>query len=368
MPLSPSTDLRLFEIPPAAVLPALQALRLVNTALDALFYDVGVLSTALFGRGSVVVAAEATSASGATDVSRRFEFLDLRALSNPEGCILVVDADKPPYVQRFLDVNEFLAAMNRDGLEIDTLTVTGVGSSALGSAAFAWNASAALGRAVAAVVPGYGLADVMHQALGGWFGFGLTDWIERRSQEVLATVAPHLAHVGHGMLASAPSGASHAATGAPVFRTGNAASDIVHSILQNAPGIVNLIGHSKGSLAIGNAIRSLPPGRAASLAVVTFGCPIAEVVEVARYRQFLGIFDGLGLLNSWGNRPDARIVSHHSTNTLIPLSMLITLLIRAALDDDSAGTTALPAPARASTAAGTAAPFGSPSKRARQPA
>jgi hypothetical protein len=36
----------------------------------------------------------------------------------------------------------------------------------------------------------------------------------------------------------------------------------------------------------------------------------------------------LGWLNSWGNPPEVEIVSHHSTNTWIPLSMPVGGLTR----------------------------------------
>jgi hypothetical protein len=42
-----------------------------------------------------------------------------------------------------------------------------VGSSSLGSAALAWDISIALRKSVLAIVPGYGMADVILQALGG---------------------------------------------------------------------------------------------------------------------------------------------------------------------------------------------------------
>ena len=53
------------------------------------------------------------------------------------------------------------------GSEIRTLVVAGVGSSALGAAAFARNVADACGTPVAAVVSGYGLADLLTEALGG---------------------------------------------------------------------------------------------------------------------------------------------------------------------------------------------------------
>jgi hypothetical protein len=60
-------------------------------------------------------------------------------------------------------------------------------------------------------------------------------------------------------------------------------------------------------------------------------CPISEDTRTASYAQFLGLIDGLGVLNSWGNRPETLIPAHHSTNTSIPLSMPVSLLARVAM-------------------------------------
>jgi len=88
----------------------------------------------------------------------------------PGGTILVVDSGRPPHVRRFEDVREFLDWVSAAGQAVRAASLTGVGSSALGSVAFAWNISTALDEPVAAIVPGYGVADVIRQALGGWFG------------------------------------------------------------------------------------------------------------------------------------------------------------------------------------------------------
>jgi len=87
--------------------------------------------------------------------------------------------------------------------------------SGVGAAAFAWNASSALAEPVAAIVPGYGLADVVPQALGGWFGFGLHDWLQSATQSFLAAAAPSLAQMGRRLARSAPH-QKRAASGAPV--------------------------------------------------------------------------------------------------------------------------------------------------------
>src|SRR6478752_5916876 len=73
--------------------------------------------------------------------------------------------------------------------DVDIATITGVGSSALGSAALAWDISVALEKPVLAIVPGYGVADVVLQGLGGWLAFGLHDFLSSKTliQTGLAT-------------------------------------------------------------------------------------------------------------------------------------------------------------------------------------
>ena len=212
--------------------------------------------------------------------------------------------------------------------------MTGVGSSALGSVAFAWNISTALDEPVAAIVPGYGVADVIQQGLGGWFGFGLHNWwVKQTAQEMLAHIAPKTAHIGRELLKTTP-GHAEASTGAPIFRHGSGSSDLLHAVLKEVPSINRVVGHSKGALVIENAIHGLPREATERLHVVTLGCPIDEGTPTANYSQFLGLFDGLGLLNSWGNRPETTIPSHHSTNTRLPLSMPVSLLTRLAMTQE----------------------------------
>jgi hypothetical protein len=330
-------NLSLFELPGQFVEPALHALRLWNTALDAMFYDTAVLATELRWRGEIITAEVAhraknnALAAAAPIEGPSFSQLDLSALANPEGCILVVDAGKAPFVTRHDRVDEFIEWANRDGTDLTTVTITGVGSSALGSAAFAWNASVAIGQRVAAIVPGYGVADAVNQALGGWFGFGMHDWIGSLTQKVLAHVSPQLARTGHRLLETTPGHQAMETGGAPEFETGNPASDILHSLIARVSGISVLIGHSKGALAISNALRSLDVAATRRLTVTTFGCPIDETVPARKYVQFLGALDALGWLNSWGHAAERSPVTTHSTNTAIPASMPIAILLRMAL-------------------------------------
>lgn len=307
-----------FDLPAAFALPAVRACRLFNGAIDAIFYDVPGLRKELAQRDR-----EVSTMQGAKLPSR---IIDLDAATVPEGCLLLIDPATAPYVHRYNSVDTFLQSKHRESQDVEVVTITGVGSSALGSAAFAWDVAKALGKPVLAIVPGYGVADMVQQALGGWFGFGLHDWLETKAgiQTTLAATLPDVAGIGRGLTATVPG--QPRVNEAPVFRTGSGSSDVLHALLdQRARPFRMLVGHSKGALQICNAIRSLPDSRTKRLEVVTLGCPIRREKispgNKAHYRQSLGLLDSLGQLNMWGNWPDAWVWSWHTTNPDLPPAM-----------------------------------------------
>ncbi|MCA1438022.1 hypothetical protein I6F33_34470 [Bradyrhizobium sp. BRP20] len=305
--------LNLFEPPPQLIEPAVRACRLFNTALDIVFYDVATLAAQLAEKDASVRAREEKPPS---------RIVQLDALSDPEGSLLLIDANTAPYVHRYTNVEVFLTSPHPETRAVEIVTITGVGSSALGSAALAWDISIALGKPVLAIVPGYGMADVILQALGGWFGFGLYDYLHAKSliQNALANAAPRTASIGRQLPASTPD--AKTLHGAPVFRHGSGSSDVLHALLLHRDAAFKLlVGHSKGALQIGNAIRSLPPDRSHELRVVTLGCPISTDVEGVSYYQYLGLFDALGQLNMWGHRPNQWPPTWHSTNPKLPPAM-----------------------------------------------
>lgn len=305
--------LNLFEPPPAFIEPAVRACRLFNTALDNIFYDVPTLAAQLAEKDAPM------RARGEKPPSRIVQF---DALSDPEGSLLLIDANTAPYVHKYTNVQLFLTSPHRETREVEIATITGVGSSALGSAALAWDISLTLEKPVLAIVPGYGMADVILQALGGWFGFGLYDYLHAKSlvQNSLANVAPQTASIGRQLSASTPD--AKTVHGAPVFRHGSGSSDVLHALLiyRETPFRL-LVGHSKGALQIGNAISSLPPERTRELRVVTLGCPIATDVDDVSFYQYLGLFDALGQLNMWGHWPDEWPPTWHTTNPVLPPAM-----------------------------------------------
>jgi len=305
--------LSLFDLPKPLVEPAVRACRLFNTLLDSVFYDVPRLEADLRERDAAMLARGEKAPSRITDFD---------AVIDPEGSLLLIDATTAPYVHKYTDVERFLNSPYQETRDVAIATITGVGSSALGSAALAWDISSALGRPVLAIVPGYGVADVVLQGMGGWFGFGLYDYLQAKSviQNNLASTAPETATIGRQLSSSTPE--AKTVHGAPVFRHGSGSSDVRHALLEHRDTPFKLlVGHSKGALQIGNAILSLPAERTHGLRVVTLGCPIAEAVEGVAYHQYLGLFDALGQLNMWGNWPNHWTATWHSTNPELPPAM-----------------------------------------------
>jgi len=305
--------LNTFELPKWLVEPAVRSCRLFNTVLDSMFYDVSTLRTAL---------AEKDAPMRARDEKPPSRIIDFDALRNPEGSLLLIHATKAPYVHRYESVEKYLDSPHQETREVNIATITGVGSSALGSAALAWDISVALKKPVLAIVPGYGVADVVLQGLGGWFAFGLHDFLGSKTliQAGLAMAAPKTARIGRKLPATAPQ--EPTVRGAPIFRYGSGSSDVLHALLERrtTPFRV-LVGHSKGALQINNAIQSLPAERTQGLRVVTLGCPIGESVPGVDYHQYLGLFDALGQLNAWGHSADHRPLTWHSTNPALPPAM-----------------------------------------------
>lgn len=111
--LDPSKySLASYDLPQWAVVPLLLAFRHVNTLADMMYYDTGLLALRLWTRGVRV-----STSNDAPGVAMRNSLaamqaamrINLSALFNPEGAILVVDAHRAPFVHKYDDVQAFLA-------------------------------------------------------------------------------------------------------------------------------------------------------------------------------------------------------------------------------------------------------------------
>ena len=65
--------------------------------------------------------------------------------------------------------------LEAEGDEVAGVAIAGVGSSVLGTAALARNVADAVGGEIVGLVSGYGVSDLLSEALGGWFFFGAVD-------------------------------------------------------------------------------------------------------------------------------------------------------------------------------------------------
>ncbi|WP_395664942.1 hypothetical protein [Methylocella sp.] len=280
---------------------ALGALQRRNAALDAIFYDVAAVT--------------------------EDEIPNLAFWLAREGAILVAPPTGSGLIRVFLSVEEFFAAQEKVG----ALAVAGVGSSALGAAAFARNVADAIGEPAAAVVSGYGLADVLTEAFGGFFWFGGLNSL-RHLFEPLDALTKRLSRTEQTLEA-----------GAAFARTSKDTETLIALLGDERFATDLLVGHSKGNLVISEALYALAaenPLRTARLAsqlrIVTFSAKIGMPAPYQNVIDVMGSLDWFGALNS---RPDikADVVvqgAWHSANPSFPLGMGIKVAetLRAALD------------------------------------
>lgn len=275
-----------------------EAIRQRNAALDAVFYDVG-----------------------------RIDETEARRLSPwlvAEGAILLVPPTGRGTVQPFESVEEFAAA---GGAAVRALTVAGVGSSALGAAAFARNIADAVGESAVAVVSGYGLADALTEAMGGWFWFGALNSL----RHLFESPADRAAAVQKPVAERTP--------GMPPFRR-QVSSDtqtVIALLNDERLGFDVIVGHSKGNLVLSEALFAHVaamklqgrPARSEAM-VITVSAAITMPAAFRAIVDVLGEWDWFGRLNS---RPHIAIDvtvpgAWHHTNTELANHLPVTAVLR----------------------------------------
>jgi hypothetical protein len=261
-----------------------------NAVLDGVFYDVGVITAE--------------------------EIPELAFWLTREGAIVVVPPSGQGRLRVFLTPDEFF----HDGGSVAALTVAGVGSSALGAAAFARNVADALGDRVAAVVSGYGLADVLTEALGGFFWFGALNSL-RHMFEPLDAVSKLFTKTEQSFESS---------EGLVWARTSRDTQTVISLLKDDRFSAGLLVGHSKGNLIISEALyaiatedKDLARDIAQRSRIVTISAKIGMPAMFHDVLDVVGEWDWFGALNS---RPDLKAdftVPHawHSTNTDFPMGM-----------------------------------------------
>ena len=196
---------------------------------------------------------------------------------------------------------------------IDTVAIAGVGSSILGTAALAKDVADQLGQAVLGVVSGIGAIGAPIDGVTGWYLYGTIN----RMDDFWITASEYLG--------AATKFDEDVVTLVRSPALLDSAQDILQELIAR-PMVTRVIGHSKGSLEIANAVEALQSAIAkraptSALKIGTLGAVVALPDDV-RICQVLGGLDFLGWLNS---RTD--VVRHlipnvwHSLNPSVPLAM-----------------------------------------------
>ena len=259
---------------------ALEGLRQRNVALDALFYDIKVITP-----------------------EEAFYISDSLAA---QGAIMIVPPSDGAPIILCETVDEFVL---RGGDKVRALAVAGIGGSALGAAAFARNVADAIQGPVAVVVSGYGIADVITEAFGGLFFFGHLRGL-RPMLETLDDLAgrPKVGAYGDGAAA----------------RTSLDTRTVRALLADPRLSFRLLVGHSKGNLVLSAALHDLCKEdeiRVADLAetmkIVTIGARIAMPPAFTDVIDVMGEWDWFGEINSRPFIDADRHIPHawHHTNT-----------------------------------------------------
>ncbi len=280
----------------------LSSWRVLNSTLDVVFYDVASLSP--------------------QEKSR------LSAHTNPEGSVLIVPPRSAGEQIEALMPGDFVRERsNGKGHAVDAIVVAGVGSSAVGTAALARNVADYLHRPVAGIVSGFGISDVISEALGGWFVLGanntLRDIFARmfdayelkdhvRDPESHQDIKEHFESAGIDK--------DRFIYGSPDSTT------LLYLLSRLGNRIKLLVGHSKGNYSIENALEGLLAACkktgtpiSSDLCIVTLGAVIRFPSEFPNVHQFIGQVDFFGMMNSRAFLRRVQVPgAWHSLNTLMP--------------------------------------------------
>ena len=278
----------------------LSILKQRNTALDAFFYDVGKLSKA--------------------------EKNQLIEANVREGSIIIVppsQSDEP--LKLLKHPRDFIAG---DHHKVTKFVIAGVGSSDVGAAALARNVADFFAEPVAAIVAGYGLEDLVSEALGGWFVLGQAN---RRARIVIDE--NHQFSPDEDI----------AEQDIPFVKGNPDSTTLLHLLLSGKVKCDLLLGHSKGCLSIANALfglidygySTIISNRINQTKVITTGAVVELPEHFDHYCQFLGSIDWFGGLNSRIGLPFHAVPgAFHHTNTQLPFSLSVEQVLAAAIDED----------------------------------
>jgi hypothetical protein len=237
----------------------------------------------------------------------------LTPLADREGSIIVVPPSNSD--REIRHYKRALRFMTKEGPAIRAIAIAGVGSSALGTAALARSIADALDTDVAGIVTGYGLSDVMSEAVGGWFAFGAADRIRYSMETFFGRMRPSVA---------------------PGITAGrDASATLCEILLAGPPRLDTLVAHSKGALVAAHGLQHYVEDLRGDdsplfkrLNIITLGAVVGLPAQFKAVKQYLGAYDWFGGANSSLGVVHERIpgVSHH-LNPSFPYHMSVAPLL-----------------------------------------
>ncbi|MGA7412239.1 MAG: hypothetical protein WBW33_17310 [Bryobacteraceae bacterium] len=235
--------------------------------------------------------------------------------SAPQGSIVVVMPDPDQPLVFFPDVVGFMS--DKIHKDVGAISVAGLGSSSVGAVGFARDVATATGLPVAAIASGYGLDDLMFEAVGGAFTLPLvnmTEWWFEQMRHSFAAIG-----FVPGLLANIED--LDAAGAGPDL---GAAKSLMRP--KRLPNLQWVVGHSKGNLALAGALAELAcedtDYRLPGVNIVLLSALTALPPHVGHPHQFIGSLDAFGKLNSRLNIKHKEVPgAMHHLNTKLPYAL-----------------------------------------------
>lgn len=264
-----------------------------------------------------------------TDALTEVERASLSPLTQREGSIVVVGpGDSGQAIDSFVDFEQFTRSRHAS---IQAVALAGVGSSVLGTAALARNVADAFDMPVAGIVSGYGVSDLMLEAMGGWFFYGAIDVYRHELRDMLDQWDDVRKSFAKSMLLSKPVKQDQ-------IRPPRITDVRTLLAMLSTPDskIRLLVGHSKGSLLADFALERFNSDLKGKghryhdlLNIVSLGAVAAFPPEFQRLHQFIGEIDWFGGLNSRMDVPHISVPgAWHHLNTQFPYHLPVVSLLR----------------------------------------
>lgn len=287
----------------ALTAPTLPTIKQRNEIFDFLFYDTGALSAE--------------------------EKQNLSPLENHEGSVIVVSPEGAnKEILEFASAAEFLETAPRS---VKALVVAGVGSSVIGTASLARNVANTYNIAVAGIVSGYGAADLITEALGGWFFYGAADKYRLKMRETMDdfgamfNMNPFFPTAKKSAVATDEGASANTDVGA-----------LMEILASKTIDLSLIVGHSKGNLLMDYALekfaKDFPEKKHKyfdDLHIVSLGAVTDFPPQFTNVYQFLGGIDWFGGLNSRLALNHTKVPSAwHHLNTKLPYHISIESLLK----------------------------------------